>query len=90
MDLWPGLTECWLQGMDVVCAIAALPRVKDNSESPFFKAGKASGGWQAYGLTVLVFVTCEQTRATQRWAVWFCAVVFVGCRLCQPGFCPEA
>lgn len=29
--------------MDVVQAIAALPRVKDNTGSPFFQAGKASG-----------------------------------------------
>ena len=34
-----------LQGMDVVQAIAALPRVKDNTNSPFFQAGKAAGGW---------------------------------------------
>lgn len=32
-----------LQGMEVVAAIAALPRVKDNTGSPFFQAGKASG-----------------------------------------------
>jgi len=35
----------WWQGMDVVEAIAALPRVKDNTNSPFFQAGKMSGGW---------------------------------------------
>lgn len=31
------------QGMDVVAALAALPRVKDNTNSPFFQAGKLSG-----------------------------------------------
>lgn len=31
------------QGMDVVEALAALPRVKDNTSSPFFQAGKLSG-----------------------------------------------
>lgn len=30
--------------MDVVQAIADLPRVKDNTASPFFQAGKAAGG----------------------------------------------
>ncbi len=29
--------------MDVVEAIAALPRVKDNTNSPFFQAGKVAG-----------------------------------------------
>lgn len=45
----PALVRCstYLQGMDVVQAIAALPRVKDNTNSPFFQAGKASGGWVA-------------------------------------------
>jgi peptidyl-prolyl cis-trans isomerase B (cyclophilin B) len=36
-----------MQGMDVVQAIAALPRVKDNTNSPFFQAGKAAGGRRA-------------------------------------------
>ena len=36
-----------LEGQDVVDAIAALPRVKDNSGSPFFKAGKAGGDGRA-------------------------------------------
>lgn len=36
-----------IQGLDVVEKLAALPRVKDNSGSPFFKAGKASGDKRA-------------------------------------------
>jgi peptidyl-prolyl cis-trans isomerase B (cyclophilin B) len=36
-----------VEGQDVVEAIAALPRVKDNSSSPFFKAGKAGGDGRA-------------------------------------------
>jgi peptidyl-prolyl cis-trans isomerase B (cyclophilin B) len=36
-----------VEGQDVVDAIAAMPRVKDNSESPFFKAGKAGGDGRA-------------------------------------------
>ena len=38
-----------LQGMDVVAAIAALPRVKDNTSSPFFQAGKLSGASPPHG-----------------------------------------
>ncbi|PSC75061.1 peptidyl-prolyl cis-trans cyclophilin-type [Micractinium conductrix] len=36
-----------VEGMDVVAAIAALPRVKDNTSSPFFQAGKLSGDKRA-------------------------------------------
>jgi peptidyl-prolyl cis-trans isomerase B (cyclophilin B) len=36
-----------VEGQDVVDAISALPRVKDNSGSPFFKAGKAGGDGRA-------------------------------------------
>ena len=36
-----------VEGQGVVDALAALPRVKDNSASPFFKAGKASGDGRA-------------------------------------------
>ncbi|KAL4447457.1 hypothetical protein ABPG75_004676 [Micractinium tetrahymenae] len=36
-----------VQGMDVVQAIAALPRVKDNTNSPFFQAGKLAGDKRA-------------------------------------------
>lgn len=36
-----------IQGMDVVAALAALPRVKDNTYSPFFQAGKISGDKRA-------------------------------------------
>lgn len=36
-----------VQGMDVVEAIAALPRVKDNTNSPFFQAGKVAGDKRA-------------------------------------------
>lgn len=36
-----------VEGQAVVDALAALPRVKDNSESPFFKAGKAAGDKRA-------------------------------------------
>ena len=45
--------QCWdcatervllmLQGMEIVQAIAALPRVKNNTNSPFFQYGKATG-----------------------------------------------
>jgi hypothetical protein len=47
----PGLSWVVLlftaQGMEVVQAIAQLPRVKDNTNSPFFQAGKAAGGCSA-------------------------------------------
>ena len=36
-----------VEGMDVVKALAALPRVRDNSKSPFFMAGKAAGDLRA-------------------------------------------
>ncbi|EFN59900.1 hypothetical protein CHLNCDRAFT_132922 [Chlorella variabilis] len=36
-----------VQGMDVVRAVAALPRVKDNTNSPFFQYGKATGDKRA-------------------------------------------
>lgn len=36
-----------VEGQDVVNAIAALPRVKDNRSSPFFQAGKATGDKRA-------------------------------------------
>lgn len=36
-----------VEGMEVVRAVAALPRVKDNSGSPFFLAGKAAGDKRA-------------------------------------------
>ena len=36
-----------VEGQDVVDALSALPRVKDNSGSPFFKAGKAGGDGRA-------------------------------------------
>ena len=36
-----------IEGLDIVDALASLPRVKDNSSSPFFKAGKASGDGRA-------------------------------------------
>ncbi|KAI7843260.1 hypothetical protein COHA_003094 [Chlorella ohadii] len=36
-----------VEGMDVVAALAALPRVKDNTSSPFFQAGKLSGDKRA-------------------------------------------
>ena len=34
-----------VEGMDVVRAVAALPRVKNNEGSLFFKAGKVAGAW---------------------------------------------
>lgn len=36
-----------ISGQDVVDRLASLPRVKNNSESPFFKAGKAAGDKRA-------------------------------------------
>lgn len=36
-----------VEGMEVVQALAALPRVRNNSDSPFFKAGKAAGDKRA-------------------------------------------
>ena len=35
------------QGLDLVQQLAALPRVKDNTASPFFQAGKAAGDKRA-------------------------------------------
>ncbi len=43
-----------LKGMDVVAAMSALPRVKDNTNSPFFRYGKATGGW------LCVLVQCRR------------------------------
>lgn len=41
------LTIAPVQGLDVVERIAALPRVKDNTGSPYFQAGKALGDKRA-------------------------------------------
>lgn len=62
------------QGMDVVEALAGLPRVADNTGSPYFQAGKALGAWGYY--VGLVSRPGAGLGGRQRWdAAWRCTGV---------------